>query len=238
MRRAGNDSPSVQAKANIGKQTHVAARYGNVQRRVEPIGSAPVQMALVPTGGQLLHGGGSTYFEQTVERINNQAVESALDLTPEQAKLLQDAIRGGRLWRGNVPPEVWEQFVFMIDGRMRRPDAIQYLRDLSSEAELAAPAAPAALASFAVTAGEIVHEVAAPRMAVARGMRLAPLTLADVPVPVRVGTDSNWSAIAVGDNRVCSLRGGRLYCWGSNEDGQLGVGASRLVLSPTYVDLP
>ncbi len=41
----------------------------------------------------------------------------------------------------------------------------------------------------------------------------------------RVGADSDWLSVTQTDNHVCGLRSdGRLYCWGGNNVGQLGVG--------------
>lgn len=43
--------------------------------------------------------------------------------------------------------------------------------------------------------------------------------------PRRVGDDRDWIAIATGASHSCGLReAGTLWCWGSNEHGQLGVG--------------
>ena len=40
--------------------------------------------------------------------------------------------------------------------------------------------------------------------------------------PVLIGTDSDWIWISAGFEHTCGIRnGGNLYCWGSNNDGQL-----------------
>ena len=101
---SSHDPSPVQAQPIVGKQTQVAARYSSVQRRAVPSGSAPVQMSLVPIGGQLRHEGGTDYFIQTVERLNNQVVDQATDLSLEQATLIRNAIREGRLTRGDLTP--------------------------------------------------------------------------------------------------------------------------------------
>lgn len=47
-------------------------------------------------------------------------------------------------------------------------------------------------------------------------------------VPTRVGTDVDWSAIAVGKSHTCGVRGGRVYCWGENGFAQSGaIGPTR-----------
>lgn len=48
-------------------------------------------------------------------------------------------------------------------------------------------------------------------------------------VPARVGSDVGWTQVRVQDSdwgapTGCAVRGGRLFCWGENSDGQLGVG--------------
>jgi len=54
--------------------------------------------------------------------------------------------------------------------------------------------------------------------------------------PVRVGTDSNWKAIAVGDNHCMALKtDGTLYTWGSGSDGRLGQGNNTTLGVPTRV---
>jgi hypothetical protein len=43
--------------------------------------------------------------------------------------------------------------------------------------------------------------------------------------PTRVGSESDWVQIALGDFHTCALRGnGTLWCWGANWDGRLGLG--------------
>lgn len=51
--------------------------------------------------------------------------------------------------------------------------------------------------------------------------------------PERVGTESDWITIAAGTGHTCGIRStndvGGLYCWGHNDLGQLGIGASEAV---------
>ena len=56
-------------------------------------------------------------------------------------------------------------------------------------------------------------------------------------LPLQVEAASDWVAIAAGDKHSCGIRsGGALYCWGSNADGQIGLGAPVLrALAPTRV---
>lgn len=44
--------------------------------------------------------------------------------------------------------------------------------------------------------------------------------------PVRVGSDTGWSAVSTGGEHTCGIRSGKLYCWGSDDFGQLGNGAA------------
>jgi hypothetical protein len=43
---------------------------------------------------------------------------------------------------------------------------------------------------------------------------------------MRVGCERDWSKVSMGNRHTCGLRGGALYCWGSNEHGQLGTGVN------------
>lgn len=55
--------------------------------------------------------------------------------------------------------------------------------------------------------------------------------------PVEVATDS-WSSISTGAAHTCGIETtaeGTLWCWGGNEDGQLGVGDTTDRLRPTQV---
>ncbi|NEZ03086.1 hypothetical protein G4Y73_02850 [Wenzhouxiangella sp. XN201] len=57
-------------------------------------------------------------------------------------------------------------------------------------------------------------------------------------VPLRVGLASDWVDVvaSVGGGHVCGIRGGgRLYCWGANNDGQLGIGSFDQRSIPTQV---
>jgi alpha-tubulin suppressor-like RCC1 family protein len=43
--------------------------------------------------------------------------------------------------------------------------------------------------------------------------------------PIQVGDGNDWFRIAVGQQHTCGLRGmGTLWCWGSNAEGQIGIG--------------
>jgi alpha-tubulin suppressor-like RCC1 family protein len=43
--------------------------------------------------------------------------------------------------------------------------------------------------------------------------------------PTSIGTDSDWQSVSAGATHTCGLRGaeGRLFCWGTNVTGQLGI---------------
>jgi alpha-tubulin suppressor-like RCC1 family protein len=43
--------------------------------------------------------------------------------------------------------------------------------------------------------------------------------------PVEVdGEHTDWRSVSVGSDHTCGIRGGHLYCWGFNDEGQVGVG--------------
>jgi len=51
-------------------------------------------------------------------------------------------------------------------------------------------------------------------------------TQTDRFVPTRVGSEADWSDVAVGPDFTCGLRSGTLWCWGSNHYGELGNGTT------------
>lgn len=54
--------------------------------------------------------------------------------------------------------------------------------------------------------------------------------------PARVGTASDWTAIAVGADHTCGIRGaGTLWCWGEGHNGRLGTGSTTDQQSPVQV---
>ena len=55
-----------------------------------------------------------------------------------------------------------------------------------------------------------------------------------VPQPTRVGSDT-WTALAVGGDHTCAIRGGEVYCWGQNQDGESRGTTGGIVTSPFKV---
>ena len=54
--------------------------------------------------------------------------------------------------------------------------------------------------------------------------------------PVQVGTESNWSSVSLGGEHACGTRAnGTLWCWGSNIEGQLGIGTRDFSPTPVQV---
>jgi alpha-tubulin suppressor-like RCC1 family protein len=56
------------------------------------------------------------------------------------------------------------------------------------------------------------------------------------PTPTRVENDRQWSAVAVGSMHSCAITvSKRLFCWGRNGEGQIGMTPSAAVQFPTMV---
>ena len=59
---------------------------------------------------------------------------------------------------------------------------------------------------------------------------------AGISTPTRVGTESDWRSISAGDGHTCGRRGaGTLWCWGGNDEGQLGDDSTDEQLAPTQI---
>jgi alpha-tubulin suppressor-like RCC1 family protein len=59
-----------------------------------------------------------------------------------------------------------------------------------------------------------------------------------LPTPQQVGGETNWESISTGVFHTCGIRdGGRLFCWGANPDGRLGVGDTNPRDLPAEVDM-
>lgn len=55
-------------------------------------------------------------------------------------------------------------------------------------------------------------------------------------IPTRVGDDSDWTHVTADRLKTCAIRNdGDLYCWGYNNAGQLGIGNSDTMNTPTQV---
>lgn len=55
--------------------------------------------------------------------------------------------------------------------------------------------------------------------------------------PLQTGSANDWESVTAGANHTCGhKRSGKLYCWGDNAAGQLGVGSDGLRDNPTAVD--
>lgn len=53
-----------------------------------------------------------------------------------------------------------------------------------------------------------------------------PSSIANVLVPERIGTSSNWTEISAGPVSFCGIDSGKLFCWGNNVDTPQQVGIS------------
>lgn len=59
------------------------------------------------------------------------------------------------------------------------------------------------------------------------------------PVPVKIGTDTNWVSIAAGGSHSIALKADNsLWAWGSNNGGQLGNGAHVDAVAPVQIVSP
>lgn len=56
--------------------------------------------------------------------------------------------------------------------------------------------------------------------------------------PWCVGPASDWSQLESGFYHVCGIRNGDLYCWGDNQNRQLGDGTTNDRYAPVAVGLP
>jgi alpha-tubulin suppressor-like RCC1 family protein len=58
----------------------------------------------------------------------------------------------------------------------------------------------------------------------------------DVTAETQIGTDTDWEAVSAGDGSTCATKlTHALYCWGSNDDGELGEGTG---WSTSFVVVP
>ena len=56
------------------------------------------------------------------------------------------------------------------------------------------------------------------------------------PLPVRIGAATTWDSVSAGSAHTCGVgNNGTLWCWGYNEDGQLGDGSTSARRAPTQV---
>lgn len=53
--------------------------------------------------------------------------------------------------------------------------------------------------------------------------------------PVRVGSETGWTDVTAGQNHTCGIRSGALYCWGDNDNSQLGVEVAEYAAEPMLV---
>lgn len=59
-------------------------------------------------------------------------------------------------------------------------------------------------------------------------------SLAQTADPMRLGSDFDWLQVSAGGESACALRdGGSLWCWGRNQQGQLGLGDADTRTFPT-----
>ena len=54
--------------------------------------------------------------------------------------------------------------------------------------------------------------------------------------PIRIGNNSDWTHISLGEHHSCGIRnGGELFCWGYNDEGEIGDGTTSNRNVPTRV---
>lgn len=104
------------------------------------------------------------------------------------------------------------------------------------------PSTDLSVSSSVETAGWRVASVAASRGTGGCAIDLTGDThcwLATAPTPVRIETPVRFRALAMGQRHACGLGDDdRVYCWGSNDLGQLGDGTTTDRTVPTAVSLP
>ncbi len=60
--------------------------------------------------------------------------------------------------------------------------------------------------------------------------------IASSDVPLQVGSDSDWTTVASGREHSCAIKdNGAIYCWGNNDEGELGTGDMQLRSMPAAV---
>jgi len=52
---------------------------------------------------------------------------------------------------------------------------------------------------------------------------VSPAVIRYSSVPVQLGSATDWTSVAVGDNNLCAIRTNSLFCIGNNEYGQFGI---------------
>lgn len=60
------------------------------------------------------------------------------------------------------------------------------------------------------------------------------------PLPQKVSANGNFhnthvTDLSIGTNEICALEAGKMFCWGNNDYGQLGIGSTVSVSLPTEV---
>jgi alpha-tubulin suppressor-like RCC1 family protein len=57
----------------------------------------------------------------------------------------------------------------------------------------------------------------------------------EVTSPVQIGSDTTWTVISQGGYDTCGIDNGKLYCWGRNSAGELGLGNTTEYTTPQQV---
>lgn len=47
----------------------------------------------------------------------------------------------------------------------------------------------------------------------------------NVLLPQQIGNSATWESVSLGDTHTCGIDDGKLYCWGFNDEGQIGKGS-------------
>lgn len=61
-------------------------------------------------------------------------------------------------------------------------------------------------------------------------------TLLGVGLATPASAATGWTTVSAGENHTCGIRGGRIYCWGDNQFGQLGDGTETDRDQPTPIN--
>ncbi|XGC81435.1 RCC1 domain-containing protein [Bdellovibrio bacteriovorus] len=110
------------------------------------------------------------------------------------------------------------------------------LEDLNPEGRIFIPAGATSVAvSLGITAGMNISNKSAQVLQINNGMSLLKAALKFSVIPADPAVAKSYDVIEAGAKHICAISSGKLYCWGNNDYGQLGLGNSTSTTIPTRV---